>query len=242
MMLLTRLRKLIGILPVADFRRALRHGVAATVEHIRPLQPLKIASVLDVGANVGQFALIARHLWPTATIFSFEPMAAAGARYQRALAGSPQVTLVPLALGASPGEADFHLSRQADSSSLLAITPLQVATFPGTEAVAKARVTVARLDQTLSLDRLPRPLLLKIDVQGFEIPVLEGCGALIDCVDHVYCECSFKELYQGQALAHDVVRWLDQRDLTLEGIYNLSTDRQGRAVQADFLFGRSGRR
>jgi len=52
----------------------------------------------------------------------------------------------------------------------------------------------------------------------------------------VYAECSFIELYAGQALAGEIVSWLRERGFDLAGVYNMSYDRIGRAVQADFLF------
>ncbi|PKU24464.1 FkbM family methyltransferase [Telmatospirillum siberiense] len=234
----TRIRKFLRIIQVPAFRRALMHGVAATVEHAGPLRGLSVASVLDIGANNGQFALLARHLWPAARISSFEPLADASARFSSVLGNDPSVNLFNVALGVERGEADFHVSRRADSSSMLAITNRQTAMFPGTEEISMIKVPVDRLDALLTANELRPPVLLKIDVQGFEIPVLEGSTGIIDRVDHVYCECSFKELYQGQALAHQVVRWLDDRGFALRGVYNLSYDGDGRAVQGDFLFER----
>ena len=236
MFLATRIKKLRRILPVAAFRSALRRGVAATVDHADALRPLGIGSVIDVGANHGQFALLARHLWPDAKIVGFEPIPAAATRFKALFAGDTLVRLIPLALGNAGGEADFHLSRRADSSSLLAITGRQTAMFPGTEETATIRVRIARLDSCLFAAELPGPVLLKIDVQGAELGVLEGCGALLDHIDHVYCECSFIELYEGQALADQVIRFLDARGLALVGVHNLVHDREGRAVQGDFLF------
>ena len=86
---------------------------------------------------------------------------------------------------------------------------------------------------------IQRPAFLKIDVQGYELEVLKGSCDVLDCIDLVYVECSFIELYAGQALAHHVIEWLLPYGFSLSAIYNLSTDRQGQAVQADFLFSRA---
>ena len=63
-------------------------------------------------------------------------------------------------------------------------------------------VKVKPLDHILTPDELKKTTLLKIDVQGFEIEVLKGCNALINKISYIYVECSFLELYQGQALAY----------------------------------------
>jgi hypothetical protein len=45
-------------------------------------------------------------------------------------------------------------------------------------------------------------------------------------------------LYAGQALADEVIAWLRERGFRLRGVHNLEYDRDGRAIQADFLFAR----
>lgn len=44
------------------------------------------------------------------------------------------------------------------------------------------------------------------------------------------------ELYEGQAMANEVIAYLRTHGFQLQGIYNMSYDRQGRAIQSDFLF------
>ncbi|MHB8571083.1 MAG: FkbM family methyltransferase [Metallibacterium sp.] len=83
--------------------------------------------------------------------------------------------------------------------------------------------------------------MLKLDVQGYELQALRGCETLLEAFAWVYCECSFVELYAGQALADAVIAWLRERGFGLLGAYNMANDRDGRAVQADFLFGRAVR-
>ena len=103
-----------------------------------------------------------------------------------------------------------------------------------------ASIRVARLSDALPAGEIAAPALLKLDVQGFELPALEGCEGVLDRFDWVYVECSFMELYAGQSLADEVIAWLRERGLRLAGVYHMAYDGQGRAVQADFLFGRFG--
>ena len=51
------------------------------------------------------------------------------------------------------------------------------------------------------------------DEQGFELTALQGCEELLDRFEWVYAECSFIELYEGQALADEVIAWLRERGL-----------------------------
>ena len=82
--LITKARKLVGILAVPAWRAALRrHRVAAGVEHARVLRNLgPVRMVVDVGANRGQFAL-----------------AGPAALYRAVFAGDDRTRLVEAAIG-----------------------------------------------------------------------------------------------------------------------------------------------
>ena len=218
--------------------RLLRHRVAAGVEHVRVLCGLDCRTVVDIGANRGQFALVARRCLPHARVISFEPLPAAAAKFRAVFAGDDRVTLHEAAIGPSPGNATIHVSKRDDSSSLLPTTATQVALFPGTAEVATATVRVASLREFISAADIQSPALLKLDVQGYELEALRGCEDLLDQFAYVYAECSFVELYGGQALADEVVAWLRERGFGLRGVHNTEYDRGGRAIQADFLFAR----
>ena len=239
------MRKLFAVFSLGCGRslRALRLGVAAGVEHVRVLRNLGAVSVVvDIGANRGQFALAARHCFPTAHIVSFEPLPGPAAMFRRVFAGDSLVALHEAAIGPVVGEATMHVSRLDDSSSLLPITAEQERVFPGTAEAGTSAVQTGPLEQFVASDEIDAPALLKLDVQGYELEALKGCESLLHLFEAVYCECSFIELYAGQALAGEVVAWLRERRFDLAGVYNASYDRNGRAVQADFLFERGGER
>jgi FkbM family methyltransferase len=230
-------KKLAAILRSPYYRtRLLRHRVAAGVEHARILSGLDCRTVVDIGANRGQFALVARRCLPQARILSFEPLPAAAAKFRAVFAGDDRVTLHETAIGPTPGNATLHVSRRDDSSSLLPITSTQVALFPGTAEIATATVRVGPLREFIPAADVRPPALLKLDVQGFELEALRGCEDLLDQFAYVYAECSFVELYAGQALADEVIAWLHERGFRLRGVHNMDYDRGGRAIQADFLF------
>ena len=92
------------------------------------------------------------------------------------------------------------------------------------------------MDAVLDPKDIKRPALIKLDVQGFERQALEGCRSLLLMFSNVYVECSFVELYAGQSLAHEVISFLDEFGFVLVGVYNLSYDKKGVAIQGDFLF------
>ena len=232
-----RASKFVRLLLERSHRSALvRHHIAAGVEHTRVLKGLDCQTVIDIGANRGQFALAARHCFPQATIVSFEPLSGPAERFRHVLARDPGIALHQVAVGAASGEATIHVSGRDDSSSLLQLTTLQGSLFPGTAEVRTETVRVGRLSEFVDRESINPPALLKLDVQGYELETLKGCQGMIDCFLYIYAECSFVELYEGQAFADEVIAWLHEREFHICGAYNVAYDAQGIAIQADLLF------
>ncbi len=228
--------KLVRLLGHSCYWRALAMGVAAGVEHEAVLRNLSCNTVVDVGANRGQFALVAHRCFPAAHIVCFEPLSGPAQKLRQVFAGTSAVVIHQFAIGANAGAALVHVARHDDSSSLLPITSLQTDIFPGTEECRTEPAKIQRLDAVLETADIEPPALLKVDVQGYEMQVLQGCGDLLDRFTYLYVEASFVPLYGGQALAEEVISFLRSRRFRLQGISNVSVDAAGRSVQADFLF------
>ena len=231
-----RLEKLWQICCEPLFVRGLIYSTAAGTEHKQALGRFAFDFIVDVGANRGQFALISRKIFPKAKIVSFEPLLEPAQVFRRVFDSDPNVTLYPYAVGKVEMSSTIHIAKDDDSSSLLPITKAQSEMFPGTVEKETREVAVRPLSQLIEPDSIPASSLLKIDVQGYELEVLQGCEDIIRKFSHLYVECSFVELYEGQALAHQIIAWLQERNFILSGIHNLYYAKDGRAVQGDFLF------
>lgn len=233
--------KLVRLLREPSLRQPLRHGVAATVEH-RSVPFGDYRTVIDVGAGRGQFAVFASHAFPDARIVSFEPLPSSFEIAARAVGGSDRVELRRQAIGAEPSMSTIHVSADADSSSLRRPTAEQTRRFPGTGGVARAEVEVEVVTLGEAVSEPERPALLKLDLQGGELDALRGAGKLLESIDDVFVECSFVELYEGQALADEVICHLRDRGFSLRGFFSPTYGDDGACVQADLLFGRSAPR
>lgn len=234
-----KIGKLTHLVRERDYRAALRHRVAAATEHQHVVFEHEPRSVIDVGANRGQFALFALHRFPHARLHCFEPVPAALSTLRAVVGAHPRVRIHPLALGGAAGEAVLHVSASDDSSSLLPASKLLQAIYPQTRPVDEVTVRTDRLDHSLEAADLAGPCLLKIDVQGFELEVLVGATALLPAIDEILVECSFVELYGGQPLADEVTAHLLEQGYRLRGVYGMTTDDGGRSLQADLLFARA---
>ena len=233
--LIRRAHKLLCLLADRRFRAGLRHGVAATIEHAGALAGRTFASVVDVGANRGQFTLFAAGLYPQARIFAFEPLPEAYRVLARIAAGHDRTQTFRAAIGPRPATAHMHVMHPDHSSSLLAPTGRQTELFPQTRPAGIVPVETAPLHAFVGPGDLRAPALLKLDVQGFELAALEGCASMLDRFAAVYVEGSFVPLYADQPLADEILAHLRESGFRLVGVHNLVHDRDGRAVQADFL-------
>jgi FkbM family methyltransferase len=235
---LRKARKLTRLLRTRRFRHALRHGVAAAIEHNDVPFESDVSTVIDVGAHHGQFALFAAERFPGAKIHCFEPLPAAKEHLERILAPALNAVVYPVAAASQGGSVDLHVSQLDDSSSLLPITERYTSAFVGTEEIGEARVDAARIDEILGPEDIVRPALLKIDVQGYELEVLRGAEGVIANVDEILLEVSFMEFYAGQPLAGELISYLHGSGFLLNGVFSLKRNRVGRCLQADLLFGR----
>lgn len=232
-----RFHKLVKLAVHSDYRAAFRAArIAPSIEHEQTLKTLSCATVVDIGANRGQFTLVSRHCFPNARIVAFEPLSAPAGRFRAAHNQDAKVTLHQAAIGPQAGEVAIHIAAADDSSSLLSMTDLQKSLYAGSSEVGTEMVQVDRLDRFLSAEDIQPPALLKIDVQGFELSTLHGCGSLLKHFAYLFVECSFVELYEGQAFADEVIAYLRERGFRLRGVYNSHYSPSGEAVQADFLF------
>ncbi|MEM7045817.1 MAG: FkbM family methyltransferase [Pseudomonadota bacterium] len=235
---LRKFRKGAALLTDGRFRPGMMQGVAAAIEHEAVLSPYDFRTVVDVGANRGQFTLLAAGLFPDAEIVAFEPLIEPFEKLIKVTAGLSKLRAFNVAIGPEPRSLPMNVSKRDDSSSLLPIGALQEEIFPDTGFARREEVQIRPLGDYLDPTEIRRPCLLKIDVQGYELDVLKGSEACLDHVDVVYVEASFVELYQGQPLADEVIEALTSQGFCEMGRFNLSSDRHGRAIQADFLFER----
>ena len=232
-----RIGKALTALMVPAYWPALVRVVVPGIEHGPAFAGKEFATVLDVGANKGQFATFAIRRWPKARLICFEPLEAPRLRLSNLL--SSRVEIHPFALGNCDGDAHMHLASREDSSSLRALGDAQKSLFSMSEQ-GTVEVPVRRLDHVFNAEEFAGPTLLKIDVQGFEFETLQGALGLLESIDAVYVECSFVELYAGQKLAAEVAEFLSTFGLVETGRFNLCR-RQHCDVQADLLFERPQR-
>ena len=202
------------------------------------LKRSKANLVIDVGAHKGEFALSVMRASNELSVFSYEPLPDVFMRLSQKAKWFTKWKVHNLALGSTSGKAYINVSENRTASSLLqpSGTGLRHAGF---ETIQRVPIQIQRLDYVLRDDPCldDYHIYLKLDVQGFELSVLEGTGNVLDRVVACQVELSLTELYENQASAYTVYSWLIQRGFLLYAVTNtLRDDRTGALQQIDGFF------
>lgn len=174
--------------------KPLQAQLNAVLEHFR------ITTVLDVGANVGQYASGLREWGYRGRIVSFEPQAAAHAALERRAAADPDWRVAPpMALGDADGAIEIEVAAESDMSSILPQTDLLRRISPSSAVTRRETVPLRRLDDVAPsyVGRDDR-VLLKIDAQGYEPQVLAGAQTLLQRLAGIQLEMSLVPIYEGE--------------------------------------------
>jgi len=192
-------------------RRLRRVGVDVESARIRPtvidfVVDRGIDVVLDVGANVGQFAGSLRSNGYRGKLISFEPV---GSAYQ-ALATTAKADgnweAHNFALGAVEETATINVSDASVFSSILTSTSVATDYTHAAAVTHTEAIEVRRLDDVLPT--VPANTLLKIDTQGYERQVLDGARHALSMVKGVLLELPIIHLYQGTWQFHEALAYM----------------------------------
>ncbi len=196
-----------------------------------------IGTILDVGANVGQYASLARGAGHAGSIISCEPLAGAFAELSSRASSDPSWTVLNVAVGAESGTTTINVAANSYSSSIRPMTDAHVSAAPGSEYVAQEQVPVTTVTDLVSAHGVdPATSLLKIDTQGFEDEVLAGAGDLVGRFAAIQLELSFVELYEGQRLHDELVAAMSDAGYRIQQLDPGFSDLDGRLLQVDGLF------
>lgn len=172
--------------------------------------------LIDAGANRGDYTrtalAFAREAGIALELHVFEPSPVCAAALQQEFGAVKGVTLNIAAVGEHDGEAALHDGATGSSQASLVVRDSEVAERTGTAAIC---VRVRRLEQYL-VGRITKVDLLKLDVEGFEVPALRGLGAALNpaVVDLIQFEYGGASLDAGTSL-RDAFRVLEAAGYTV---------------------------
>lgn len=204
---------------------------------VRNLHESTVSSVIDVGANVGQFGLDIRRHGFKGQIFSYEPVEETFEVLVHTTTRHQPWQAINLGLGASEYETTINISGNAGlSSSILKIGTLHLENFPESASVAKQNISISTIDKQLEiLELLPEDIMLKLDVQGFEAEVLKGASRSLSKIPICFLEVSISPLYEGEVSFLPILIELSKFGHEVIDVFRGIKAKDGRLLQLDIL-------
>lgn len=179
-----------------------------------------VQTIFDVGANVGQSALKFRAAFPSARIFSFEPVSNTFDELITNTSSSDEgITCHKIALGNEQGKKTIYLSDQSLTNSL--VKPHQSSTHE--------EITISTIDTFSAEQQIARIDLLKIDAEGFDLEVLKGAKKIITAqqVPFILVEAGFHPGDDRHVLFDDFRSFLMPMGYSIFGIYDQTLEWSG---------------
>jgi len=243
---MSRLAKLKAIVP-APARRALKRalGIRPQLDPdwqiLAPAGPVPTPHVvLDVGAYLGGFLHTWRKWCPLAEIHAFEPAEESFAQLRRDYGADPRLRLVQSGVGDAPGQLEFNVSPAARYfNSFLAPDQKTLAEVHyQTGQMTRRIVPVTTLDDYCAGARLTAIHLIKIDVQGFELKVLQGAvKRTLPMTGYLMVESGIRPFYEGAPRFSDVFNFMTAHGFHLIGMRSYHRGNLT-LMEADLLFRR----
>ncbi len=196
-------------------------------------QGLVAEEIIDVGAAQGCWTRECLAVFPQARYLLADPLPTNHEPLATLAARNPRISVWNGAIGATAGTLDVHV--HGDQSSAL------VAADDAFSGARTIQVPMRTLDSFLDDGTLRRPTILKADVQGYEVSVLEGARETLRHVSAVLLEVSFRRIYRDMPLAHTIVGVLAEHGFRIADVCSYAQRARDHALlQADMLFVKDG--
>ena len=185
--------------------------------------------VLDIGAAMGQWTLMAMQEWPQSRYFLLEPLAERRAQLEQLSSLHPNVSFALAAAGSTSGYLPMGvLPDQLDGSSFLY----------GEE---RRLVRVTRIDDLLASGQIEQCQFMKLDVQGYELEVLRGAEQTMRHCPLILLELQFFRFTSDMQLLHESIAWMAEHHFHPYEIADvLRRPYDGAMGQCDILFAQEG--
>jgi FkbM family methyltransferase len=183
--------------------------------------------VLDVGANIGQFALGMRRLYK-GPIISFEPVSRTFALLQNIAPDDKNWYKFNFALGSESGEQYMNVYEMDQLNSLFETNEDTIQRF-GAEAdgPVKELVQIRRLDDIV--DEMPfnirtKKIFLKTDTQGYDMEVFKGARSIWDNIVAIQAEVYQRPVYDQAPPWTENIKEYTQAGFRFAGLYPVVRD------------------
>jgi FkbM family methyltransferase len=168
-------------------------------------------AAIDVGAYSGEWTSTLRRLFPRTRVLMIEPQEVKTEELQMLCSCNSGLDLATVLLGPEVGErVGFYESDTASSVLQDANHVCGPSKF----------LPMTTLDLLTAEKKFPPPDLIKLDVQGYEMEVLEGASQTLKSAQVVLMEVNLIPIYKDAPLVHETVRYMSDKDFR---VYDVGT-------------------
>jgi FkbM family methyltransferase len=201
------------------------------------LMPCKPRVVYDIGgfdgASAEAFSLVA-----DCDVYVFEPLSDMQDKIRARGRRDPRIHLQPTALGKEKKIQAIHRDRsKVAASSFLDLGESFRRYWPQFGKIEPVEAPIDLLDKWAEEKALPQPDLIKMDVQGMEIDVIEGGNRVFENARYLWMEMNFCEFFVGGSDFHSLYECVASFGFRLIDCIDLIRDKDsGRLLYMDGIF------
>jgi FkbM family methyltransferase len=183
-----------GVVPKEEMRRFL------------PGDPV----IVEAGAHIGIDTAELGRMWPDGIVYAFEPVPDLFRQLQDRVQSLQNVRPLKLGLGSESGSARIYVSGgHSDGSSSLLKPKEHLAIHPNVTFDESIPIETVTLDDWARAEGIEKVDFLWLDLQGFELAVLQHATDVLDQVAAIYTEVHLVETYEGVPVYGELRTWLE---------------------------------
>jgi FkbM family methyltransferase len=169
---------------------------------------LKVATIIDVGANAGQWLKAVNPRNINGTVWCFEPLEIPYKELEKSAKSYPNVKVFKLAFSDFAGSSEMFVASNGGASSSINAPTKHLKLHSAIEFSKKEMINVVTIDEFFSKHELLLPVYLKIDAQGHEWNVINGGAKILTNIAVIELESSMTAQYQGEKAHHALINEL----------------------------------
>ena len=213
------LKRLVNRLTAKHVYLTLPRGIEPAQDISRFLPIFQARTVFDVGANLGQSAILFLAWFPESKIYCFEPVGETFSQLQKNFMGNNRIDFFHLAFGHTSTKGKMLLKGK---SEMFTLSKMQEMEASGYDACRTEEVEVATIDEFCRAKEIDRINFLKVDTEGGDLDVLRGAEHMLieQQIDVIQVEAGMNQKNKWHIPLEILKTHLESKDYYLFGIYD----------------------